>query len=916
MEFIEGLSESAFNNLKKYNDELTKTVSKVNEVGNAMKGVNTPSGSDNAIKKLTADYEAQEKTIKKLQNEIQKLIDKQNTDTASKKKQVQAILDQAKSYQSLDAQRQKSINQEAKFYQQQEKLRNKAIADMAKEQAKLEASQNLYNKVQAKLNSLQNEYKGLATKKELGIKLSANEEKSYARLQTSITKYDTTLKAVDATMGKHQRNVGNYASGFNPLSNSINQLTREMPAFANSVQTGFMAISNNLPIFFDAIQQANAEIKLLRANGEATPSLFQKLTSSVLSWGTALSVGVTLLTVFGDNIVDAIFNTKEKAKADEEAKSALEKKNQAEQKYIDTIKDSASEEMSRSQILFESAKNLNLPMKERVKAINELRERYPDYLKNLSNEQILSGQTAAAEERLNDALLKRGIAIALQGKLTEKYNELSAVLLKINNIEQTKGQLDKDAIATAKKLGITTDQLAKNKATISRLTLLNANKEKTAIEAQIDAIFKLYNAYSPYLSAVQENSDAQDKIKDTTEKIAQYQTNSQKAFEANISALEEQLAGIDRMNPAYDMLNGLLQLQKDLYDQLFKSKEKNNQADEVNLENLGAIAIQLDIITKAGEKAKASFEKTQQSIQDYLKTFQSAFFSGAGLPTLFKILNDEIAGFGTNWGVTFNAITEVAQEAFKYIEQASNQRFEVARENLQKEYQVALLFAGESAEAKAEIDRQYEQRQKELKRREFKAKKQQALFNIAVDTAQGVVSALASTPPNIVLSAIIAGIGIAQASVVSAQKMPEYWTGTENAKEGWAWTQERGREFIFDKSGKLKSAGSDKGTTITKMDAGDKVWNAEKTRKALDSMMFNDQLNNILSNNGISSPIVNNRLNDDRIVNALNSVESAINNKSYEGVKLDENGIKKYISNGQTTTYLTNNRRTFTPRNT
>jgi len=218
---------------------------------------------------------------------------------------------------------------ESKAIQSLQRQKEKSIADEAKEQAKLKASENLYNRVQQKLNALSNEYKALATKKELGLTLTDKETQKYTSLQGRIQKYDATLKAVDATMGKHQRNVGNYASGFNPLSNSINQLTREMPAFANSVQTGFMAISNNLPIFFDAIQQAQAEIKALRLAGEATPSLFQKLTSSVLSWGTALSVGVTLLTVFGDNIVDAIFNTKAKAKADEEAKSALEKKNQS-----------------------------------------------------------------------------------------------------------------------------------------------------------------------------------------------------------------------------------------------------------------------------------------------------------------------------------------------------------------------------------------------------------------------------------------------------------------------------------------------------------------------------------------------------------------------------------------------------------
>jgi len=136
---------------------------------------------------------------------------------------------------------------ELKLQKAREDAFDKYEAQLNKEQAKLNASANLYNKVQAKLNALSNEYKALATRKELGISLTDKEAQRYTFLQGKIQTYDKTLKAVDATMGKYTRNVGNYASGFNPLSNSINQLTREMPAFTYSVQTGFMALSNNIP---------------------------------------------------------------------------------------------------------------------------------------------------------------------------------------------------------------------------------------------------------------------------------------------------------------------------------------------------------------------------------------------------------------------------------------------------------------------------------------------------------------------------------------------------------------------------------------------------------------------------------------------------------------------------------------------
>ena len=84
---------------------------------------------------------------------------------------------------------------------------------------------------------------------------------------------------------------------------SLAQITREMPAFANSAQTGFMALSNNIPIFFDAISQVKNLNKELQAQGKPTVSVLQQLAGALFSWQTLLSVGVTLLTVYGKDIV-------------------------------------------------------------------------------------------------------------------------------------------------------------------------------------------------------------------------------------------------------------------------------------------------------------------------------------------------------------------------------------------------------------------------------------------------------------------------------------------------------------------------------------------------------------------------------------------------------------------------------------
>ncbi|MCT3642323.1 hypothetical protein [Elizabethkingia anophelis] len=194
---------------------------------------------------------------------------------------------------------------ELKVEYQQLNKENKQQAELqVKEEGRLNAAISLYNKVELKLNTLRTRYNELAIRKQLGLKLSDSEEKSLNNLTAKIAKYDSALKAVDATAGKHQRNVGNYPKQFNALNNSINQLTREMPAFSVSMNTGFLAISNNLPILFDAISQVRAQNKLLRAEGKETQSLFKQLAMAIVSWQTAMSVGITILTVYGKDIFE------------------------------------------------------------------------------------------------------------------------------------------------------------------------------------------------------------------------------------------------------------------------------------------------------------------------------------------------------------------------------------------------------------------------------------------------------------------------------------------------------------------------------------------------------------------------------------------------------------------------------------
>lgn len=128
----------------------------------------------------------------------------------------------------------------------------------------------------------------------------------FRSIKDEAVKLRSELDRIEQGAGRFQRNVGNYASSFNGLGNAVNQLTREAPAFAVSMNTGFLAISNNLPILFDNLQKINKENAVLLSQGKPIESAFQQLGKAVFSMGTVLSLSVTLLTLFGGKLVSVI----------------------------------------------------------------------------------------------------------------------------------------------------------------------------------------------------------------------------------------------------------------------------------------------------------------------------------------------------------------------------------------------------------------------------------------------------------------------------------------------------------------------------------------------------------------------------------------------------------------------------------
>ena len=130
-------------------------------------------------------------------------------------------------------------------------------------------------------------------------------------LLAQIANVQKELSAAEQASGRFQRNVGNYASAWNGLSFSVQQVARELPSLAVNANTFFLAISNNLPILVDEIAKARKEYAAFKAeiaagnkDVKAVAPVWQQLTKSLISWQTALVVGLTLLSVYGKDIIN------------------------------------------------------------------------------------------------------------------------------------------------------------------------------------------------------------------------------------------------------------------------------------------------------------------------------------------------------------------------------------------------------------------------------------------------------------------------------------------------------------------------------------------------------------------------------------------------------------------------------------
>ena len=241
-------------------------------------------------------------------------------------------------------------------------------------------------------------------------------------LLAQISDVQKELNAAEQASGRFQRNVGNYASAWNGLGNSVQQVARELPSLAVSANTFFLSISNNLPILVDEIAKARkeyaafkAELKAGNKDVKAVAPVWKQLTKSILSWQTALVVGLTLLSVYGKDVIKWIGSLGKARDVTLDLLSAEQEMALARKSAWSSI----AKEQTQLDILYNKLKNVTLSTTERNAAVREWVKNYKTHSDILEGEKVSIDKLNKAYKELTKEIRNSAIARKYEDTLAD-----------------------------------------------------------------------------------------------------------------------------------------------------------------------------------------------------------------------------------------------------------------------------------------------------------------------------------------------------------------------------------------------------------------------------------------------------------------------------------------------------------------
>ena len=224
-----------------------------------------------------------------------------------------------------------------------------------------------------------------------------------------------------------QKQIEQYAQAFDSLRNSISSLNRPL----NDISKGITSLNNDISKFTDNVKNLNIQnqelsnsgnkikesVKDLSDNFEIWAKVLKFVKAGVVSLEDALTGGLAVLTVFGPAILTWVGDMLKGnttltalAKTLKDTKTVMDAVNQTMLQGTQN----AQPELAHLKLLYNATQNHNLSLKERKKAVDEIRSQYPSYFKNISDENIINGKAIKQYNDLANAIIDSSKARAAE----------------------------------------------------------------------------------------------------------------------------------------------------------------------------------------------------------------------------------------------------------------------------------------------------------------------------------------------------------------------------------------------------------------------------------------------------------------------------------------------------------------------
>lgn len=352
-----------------------------------------------AYQELTKAISECNKNLANLSSAQAKAVSSARSAISAQKEQAQGQMSLAQAYSTLSGLIQQTGVSVEQLLQSQRQLN---IAQKNGEVAAKSATGS-YNQLYAQYNLIKNVLNAMSTE-------MRNAEGVGKLWEAEALRIMNVMKGMQEATGKHTLSVGDYTKAFNGLSIATQQVLREMPTLANSMQQFFIAISNNVPIFVDN----------LNAVAKATGSMITAIKAvgkAIFSWNTVLLVVLTVL----PKIAQAIHNKRKAQEEDNKAtKTQINLLNLLHEAMI-AVQKAQAEDLSKTKTLIAVMNDLNRSNEDRITAATALKKIHKEQLANYSAEEIAMGKAKTKLDEITESLKVQAQARAVLNKITEAY---------------------------------------------------------------------------------------------------------------------------------------------------------------------------------------------------------------------------------------------------------------------------------------------------------------------------------------------------------------------------------------------------------------------------------------------------------------------------------------------------------------